>query len=265
MFTIDRELLLIKRAQQGDKEAINYIIEEHTPLVKRIVGHVLKNKHLNTLEFEDLVQEGRSSLLIAIRKFDPTKNTKFSTYASYWIRQSITRRIVYEDNYLKRPAWTWQFYNNIHQYITEYQILNGHEPTIEEIAEHFGATIDKIMDVMRIYKTSFSSIDNALTTTSDTEFVDLICDNDTWLEDVGILEDIRNTLTEQEWEVFALVHGIDTGCDCTIEDAAHELHIPRAQASSQYESAKNKVRDLLISYELADNLVDIKRPKNPAI
>jgi len=104
---------------------------------------------------------------------------------------------------------------------------------------------------MRIYKTSFSSIDNALTTTSDTEFVDLICDNDTWLEDVGILEDIRNTLTEQEWEVFALVHGIDTGCDCTIEDAAHELHIPRAQASSQYESAKNKVRDLLISYKTA--------------
>jgi len=89
------------------------------------------------------------------------------------------------------------------------------------------------MDLMRIYKTSFSSIDNALTTTSDTEFVDLICDNDTWLEDVGILEDIRNTLTEQEWEVFELVHGINTGCDCTIEDAAHELHIPRAQASSQ--------------------------------
>ena len=253
MFTIDRELLLIKRAQQGDKEAINYIIEEHTPLVKRIVGHVLKNKYLNTLEFEDLVQEGRSSLLIAIRKFDPTKNTKFSTYASYWIRQSITRRIVYEDNYLKRPAWTWQFYNNIHQYIAEYQILNGHEPTIEEIAEHFGATIDKIMDVMRIYKTSFSSIDNALTTTSDTEFVDLIEDDDTWKDDVEILEDIHNLLTEQEWQIFSLVHGIETGSECTVDEVARELHIPHIQAKAQYESAKEKIRGLLVSYEFSNN------------
>ena len=253
MFTIDRELLLIKRAQQGDKEAINYIIEEHTPLVKRIVGHVLKNKYLNTLEFEDLVQEGRSSLLIAIRKFDPTKNTKFSTYASYWIRQSITRRIVYEDNYLKRPAWTWQFYNNIHQYIAEYQILNGHEPTIEEIAEHFGATIDKIMDVMRIYKTSFSSIDNALTTTSDTEFVDLIEDDDTWKDDVEILEDIHNLLTEQEWQIFSLVHGIETGSECTVDEVARELHIPHIQAKAQYKSAKEKIRGLLVSYEFSNN------------
>jgi len=253
VFTIDRELLLIKRAQQGDKEAINYIIEEHTPLVKRIVGHVLKNKYLNTLEFEDLVQEGRSSLLIAIRKFDPTKNTKFSTYASYWIRQSITRRIVYEDNYLKRPAWTWQFYNNIHQYIAEYQILNGHEPTIEEIAEHFGATIDKIMDVMRIYKTSFSSIDNALTTTSDTEFVDLIEDDDTWKDDVEILEDIHNLLTEQEWQIFSLVHGIETGSECTVDEVARELHIPHIQAKAQYKSAKEKIRGLLVSYEFSNN------------
>ena len=253
MFTIDRELLLIKRAQQGDKEAINYIIEEHTPLVKRIVGHVLKNKYLNTLEFEDLVQEGKASLLIAIRKFDPTKNTKFSTYASYWIRQSITRRIVYEDNYLKRPAWTWQFYNNIHQYIAEYQILNGHEPTIEEIAEHFGATIDKIMDVMRIYKTSFSSIDNALTTTSDTEFVDLIEDDDTWKDDVEILEDIHNLLTEQEWQIFSLVHGIETGSECTVDEVARELHIPHIQAKAQYKSAKEKIRGLLVSYEFSNN------------
>jgi len=253
VFTIDRELLLIKRAQQGDKEAINYIIEEHTPLVKRIVGHVLKNRYLNTLEFEDLVQEGKSSLLIAIRKFDPTKNTKFSTYAYYWIRQSITRRIVYEDNYLKRPAWTWQFYNQMQGYITEYQASNGHEPTVEEIAKHFGATIDKVTDVMRIYKTSFSSLDNTLGDDSDTEFVDLVTNDNTTLEDVDLLEDIQHILTEQEWQVFTLVHGIDTECEHTLDEVAQELHIPRAQASNQYESAKSKVLQFLMPKQYSND------------
>lgn len=253
MFTIDNELLLIRRAQQGDKDAIDQIVEQNTPLVKRIIWHTLKNRYLNTLEFDDLLQEGQSSLLIAIRKFDPSKNAKFSTYASYWIRQSIVRRIVYEDNYLKRPAWTWQFYNNIHQYITDYQLQNGHEPTIDEIAEHFHSDKDRIIDIMRVYKTSFTSIDNVLTDNSDTEFVDLIEDDDTWKNDIEILEDIYNLLTEQEWQIFSLVHGIETGSECSVDDAARELHIPHTQAKAQYESAKEKIRGLLVSYEFADN------------
>jgi len=253
VFTIDNELLLIRRAQQGDKDAINQIVEQNTPLVKRIIWHTLKNRYLNTLEFDDLLQEGQSSLLIAIRKFDPSKNAKFSTYASYWIRQSIVRRIMYEDNYLKRPAWTWQFYNNIHQYITDYQLQNGHEPTIDEIAEHFHSDKDRIIDIMRVYKTSFTSIDNVLTNNSDTEFVDLIEDGDTWKDDVEILEDIHNLLTEQEWQIFSLVHGIETGSECSVDDAARKLHIPRTQAKSQYESAKEKIRGLLVSYEFSNN------------
>lgn len=253
MFTIDNELLLIRRAQQGDKDAIDQIVEQNTPLVKRIIWHTLKNRYLNTLEFDDLLQEGQSSLLIAIRKFDPSKNAKFSTYASYWIRQSIVRRIVYEDNYLKRPAWTWQFYNNIHQYITDYQLQNGHEPTIDEIAEHFHSDKDRIIDIMRVYKTSFTSIDNVLTDNSDTEFVDLIEDGDTWKDDIEILEDIHNLLTEQEWQIFSLVHGIETGSECTVDEVARELHIPHIQAKAQYESAKEKIRGLLVSYEFADN------------
>lgn len=239
------ELETIRRAQQGDQKAMAIIIRENMPLVRRIVGHILKNKYLNTLEWDDLIQEGQYGLMEAVRKFNPKKQAKFQTYASYWIKQCVIRRIVYEDNYLKRPAWTWQFFNQINSWINEYEQTNGTKPTIHDIAEHFNVTETKVNDILSIYKSSFGSLDSPLGDGDDSTAVDFIGDEyDTDIDDEMLLYDIQCLLTPDEYNIFEMYY---LHPNSTQEEIADILQQPIEDINNTLETIKVKLSSLLNS------------------
>ncbi|MBE6753657.1 MAG: sigma-70 family RNA polymerase sigma factor [Ruminococcaceae bacterium] len=257
LLTPEEEIQLAARIAEGDGEAKRRLIEANLRLVvsiaKRLLGH--------GLPLLDLIQEGNLGLIKAVEKFDGSKGFKFSTYATWWIRQAITRAIADQSRMIRLPVHMSEFNGRIRR--ASFQLLNtlGREPTCEEIAEKLGESPDKVREVMRTVLDPVS-LDTPIGEEEDSHLGDFIPDETMANpDDAAIssmmkeyLEALLSTLTKRECEVLRLRFGLEDGISHTLEDVGQRFNVTRERIRQIEAKALRKIKRPSYSRMLRDFL-----------
>lgn len=253
LLTFEQERELLKRAQANDIEARNELIMHNMRLVKSIAGHYT----CANLDNDDLISIGSMGLIPAIEKFDLTSPHKFSTYATYWIKQAIRREIINQNRTIRIPANIQDDYNKIRNATETLRQLLGHEPTPRQIAKSVGKTVKEVEEITSFFLEPVST-DNPLTDDDETTVGDLIADNsladpiDTiyYNELHDAVADILETLPEKEREVISLRFGLDGSQQRSLEDVGKLLGYSREWIRKIEARALSKLRNPVRSNRL---------------
>ena len=255
LLSFDEELELAKKVIDGDEEAKQKLAESNLRLVVSIAKKYVGRGML----FLDLIQEGNMGLIKAVEKFDYTKGYKFSTYATWWIRQAITRAIADQARTIRIPVHMVETINKLIR--TSRHLLQqlGREPTPEEIAQEMEIPVEKVMEIQKIAQDPVS-LETPIGEEDDSHLGDFIQDEDspapqdsaayTLLKEQ--LEEVMNTLTPREAKVLKLRFGLEDGRARTLEEVGREFQVTRERIRQIEAKALRKLRHPSRSKKLKD-------------
>ena len=257
LLSAEEEVELAIRMSEGDVAAKKRLSEANLRLVvsiaKRYVGR--------GMQFLDLIQEGNRGLIKAVEKFDHTKGFKFSTYATWWIRQAITRAIADQARTIRIPVHMVETINKVKKVNSQLLHENGHEPTNEQIAEKLEMPVEKVREIMRVAQEPVS-LETPIGEEEDSHLGDFIPDEDapapsdvashTMLKEQ--LAEVLSTLTPREEKVLRLRFGLEDGRSRTLEEVGKEFNVTRERIRQIEAKALRKLRHPSRSKKLKDFL-----------
>ncbi len=245
LLTVEEEKMLAERMLEGDEDAKMRLVESNLRLVVSIAKRYLGRG----MYFLDLIQEGNLGLMKAVEKFDHAKGFKFSTYATWWIRQAITRAIADQARTIRIPVHMVETIHKVTRYSRQMLQELGREPTADEIGEKIGMSAEKVREILKISQDPVS-LETPIGEEEDSHLGDFIPDEDTPAPaDAAastilreVIERELNTLTHREAHVIKLRFGLYDGRTRTLEEVGKEFNITRERIRQIEAKALRKLR-----------------------
>ena len=257
LLNYEEELELAKKVLEGDEEAKQKLAESNLRLVVSIAKKYVGRGML----FLDLIQEGNMGLIKAVEKFDYTKGYKFSTYATWWIRQAITRAIADQARTIRIPVHMVETINKLIRTSRDLLQRLGREPTPEEISKEIELPVEKVLEIQKIAQDPVS-LETPIGEEDDSHLGDFIQDDDSPAPQDSVaytllkeqLEEVMNTLTPREAKVLKLRFGLEDGKARTLEEVGKEFMVTRERIRQIEAKALRKLRHPSRSKKLKDYL-----------